>query len=226
MQNPTLDADNLFVDDDMEMDGDLIEDAPTAKPKHGTSVLAGGWDAAERALEKKGDYATDFKFRETSQLIKFVEDRPFAVYEEFWVEKEGKKSYVSLGDDDPLAVIAGQKPRSKFSFNVVVLTDEEPNLQILTAGPALARQLKAANEDPRRGPLTRHYWAISRQGTGPQTSYTLERIRRDELAEDWSLDADKVDAAVAKVTPYDSSEIRVLTYQEHLEVAQALVGGK
>lgn len=222
MQNPVMDADQYVIDE-----GDLVEDAPEAVGKHQTSVQAGGWDDAEQLMNKKdSDYATEFKFTEESQLVKFVQDNPFAVYEQFWIEKEGKKSYVSLGEDDPLAVVAGQKPRGKFAFNILVLTDETPNLQILTAPPTLARQLKAANDDPRRGPLSKHYWSMSRQGTGPQTTYTLERVKRDDVAEEWSISPDAADAVLATVTPYDSSEIRVLTYEEHMKVAQQLVGVK
>ena len=222
MQNPVMDADRYVADE-----GDLVEDAPQAVGKHQTSVQAGGWDDAADLMNKKDtEYATDFKFSESAQLIKFVEDNPFAVYEQFWIEKEGKKSYVSLGDDDPLAVVAAQKPRGKFAFNVLVLTDEKPTLQILTAPPTLARQLKAANDDPRRGPLSKHYWSISRQGSGPTTTYTLERVKRDDVAEEWSLDPAEADALLTAVTPYDSSEIRVLTYEEHMKVAQQLVGIK
>jgi hypothetical protein len=217
-----MDADQYVINE-----GDLVEDAPEAVGKHQTSVQAGGWSDAAKLMDKKeGDYATDFKFSEEARLVKFLEDNPFAVYEQFWIEKEGKKSYVSLGSDDPLAVVAGQTARGKFAFNVLVLTDDEPNLQVLTASPGLARQLKAANDDPRRGPLTRHYWSISRQGTGPTTLYSLERVKRDDLAEEWEVDPERVDAVAANVKPYDSSIIRVLTYDEHMEVAQALVGIK
>jgi hypothetical protein len=207
--------------------GDLVEDSASAVGKHQTSVQAGGWDDASKLMDKKdSDYAVDFKFTESAQLVRFVEDKPFAVYEQFWIEKEGKKSYVSLGDEDPLSVVAGQKPRGKFAFNVLVLTDDVPNLQILTAPPTLARQLKAANDDARRGPLSKHFWSVSRQGSGPQTTYTLERVKREDLSEEWELDPAVSDSLLHNLVPYDSSEIRVLSYEEHMTVAQALVGLK
>jgi hypothetical protein len=221
MKTPTADAES-YVDE-----GDLAPDDADATPSTGaSSVLGGGWDAAEAALSKKsGDYPTDFKFTEEARLVKFIEDQPFAVYEQFWIEKEGKKSYVSLGDDDPLAVVAGQKARSKFAFNVLVLTDDKPNLQILTAPPSLARQLKAANDDARRGPLSKHYWAIARQGSGAQTTYSLERVKRDDLADEWELDADEVDGHLKDIEPYDATSIYTLSYEEHMKVAQAIVKG-
>jgi hypothetical protein len=213
---PTLDASNY-----------LEEDSVDAQPKHGTTVQA-GWGAASKLMkpkEKSGGYATDFKFSEQPTLIRFLEDGPFYSYEQHWIDRtEGRRSFVHLGDDDPLAVIAGSKPRAKFAFNVLVLSDEEPNVQILTAGITLARILIAAHEDPKRGPLTKFDWAISRLGMGRDTQYIVERVRRDtDLAEEWELDPAKIDAIAATAVKYDKSAIYATTREEHLEVARSIV---
>lgn len=210
------------------VDADLyLEDSVEAAPKHGTTVQA-GWGAADAYLDKpkakSGNYATNFKFSETPTLVRFLEDAPFHVYEEHWIDRtEGRRSFVSLGEDDPLTVIAGSKPRAKFAFNVLVLSDEEPEVQIMTAGITLARQLRAANDDPRRGPLSKYFWALSRIGTGRDTQYTVERVRATDLAEEWELDPETVDAAIASAVGYDKSAIYVSTREEHLEVARSLV---
>jgi hypothetical protein len=210
------------------VDADLyLEDSVEAAPKHGTTVQA-GWGAADAYLDKpktkSGNYATNFKFSETPTLVRFLEDAPFHVYEEHWIDRtEGRRSFVSLGEDDPLTVIAGSKPRAKFAFNVLVLSDEEPEVQIMTAGITLARQLRAANDDPRRGPLSKYFWALSRIGTGRDTQYTVERVRATDLAEEWELDPETVDAAIASAAGYDKSAIYVSTREEHLEVARSLV---
>jgi hypothetical protein len=145
------------------------------------------------------------------------------VYELHWVEREGKKSFVCSGDECPLCTIAGDKPRAKFAFNVLVLSDETPTVQILTAPITFARQLQAANEDPRRGPLTKYYWAISRQGTGQQTQYTLDRVRATDLAEEWELDSDEIDALASKSVSYDKSAIYVSPDEELLKVAKQMI---
>jgi hypothetical protein len=205
----------------------LEEDTVDAQPKHGTTVQA-GWGAAAKLLkpkEKSGSYASEVKFSEQPVLVRFLEDGPFHAYEQHWIDRtEGKRSFVHLGDDDPLAVIAGSKPRAKFAFNVLVLSEEEPNVQILTAPITLARILFAAHEDPKRGPLTKFDWAISRLGMGRDTQYIVERVRRDtDLTEEWELDPAKIDAIAATAVKYDKSAIYVSTREEHLEVARSLV---
>jgi hypothetical protein len=205
----------------------LDEDSVDAAPKHGTTVQA-GWGAAAAILKPKresGDYPTDFRFSEKPQLVRFLENEPFAIYEQHWIDRtEGKRSFVALGDNDPLTIIAGSKPRARFAFNVLVLTDEEPTVQIMTVPASFARQLQQANEDPRRGPLTKYYWAISRQGTGPSTQYMLDRVRASDLAEEWDLDPENVEAAAASAVPYDKSVIYVASYEDHLKLARELVG--
>lgn len=203
---------------------DLVVDAPDASPKHGTSVQA-GWGAADVLLKPKasGDYPNDFRFVEQMQLVKFLENEPFSVYQQHWIEREGKKSFVCIGDNCPLCVQLGDSPRSKFAFNVLVLTDEEPSVQILTAPPTFARQLRAANDDEKRGPLTRHYWAISRQGSGPQTTYSLERVRATDLAEEWEIDPMQVDAMAADAVLYGPDSVYVTPREELHAVARQLV---
>lgn len=204
----------------------MVEDAVDAKPKHGTTVQS-GWAAAEsflKAKDKDSKYAANFKFSEEATLVRFLEDEPFMVYEEHWIDRtEGRRSFVSLGDDDPLTIIAGSKPRPKFAFNVLVLSEEEPNVQIMTVPITLARLLQAANEDPRRGPLTKFYWTLARLGTGRDTQYQLERVRATDLAEEWELDPEKIDEIAKNALRYDDSAISRTSYEEHLKVAREVV---
>lgn len=201
-----------------------VEDTPDATPNHGTTVQA-GWAAATDVLtpKKSGDYPIDFKFSEELQLVRFLENEPFAVYEQHWIEKEGKKSYVALGEDDPLTVIAGLKPRPKFAFNVLNLSGEQPELQVLTVPTSLARMLFAANDDPRRGPLTKNYWALSRTGTGAQTTFTLDRVKPSDLEEEWNLNHETIEEVAKNAPRYDSSIIKVASYEEHQQIARQLV---
>jgi hypothetical protein len=215
IQSPSMDAD-LYLEDDVD-----------ATPKHGTTVQA-GWGAAEAYLDKpkskSGNYATNFRFSEQPTLVRFLEDGPFHVYEEHWVDRtEGRRSFVCLKDECPLCTIAGDKPRAKFAFNVLVLSDEEPEVQIMTAGITLARQLRAANDDPRRGPLSKYFWALSRLGIGRDTQYTVERVRATDLAEEWELNPATVDGAVSSAVSYDQSAIYVSPREEMLELARTLV---
>lgn len=226
MQNPAVDA------SDYDQPLVLTEDAPEATPKHGTSVQA-GWGAADALLKpKKGDYPQDLKVSESVQLIRFLEDGPFKVYQQHWIEREGKKSFVCIDNEPeysetvdacPLCHVVGDKPRGKLAFNVLVCTEEVPAVKILTASPQLANQLRAINDDTRLGPLSKHYRAISRHGTGPLTSYSIDRVLARDLAEEWDLDAENLDAVAASVTKYDVSAVYVTPRAELLEIARSLV---
>lgn len=216
---PDIDATDYFVEDSVD-----------AAPKHGTTVQS-GWSAVSdlsKPKREKGNYPTDFRFTEEAQVIRFLEDEPFAVYKQHWIQLTNEngttswRSYVSTGESDPLTTIAGLLPRPKAAFNILSFASGEPEVQILTASVTLARQLQAANDDPRRGPLTKHYWAVSRQGIGRETQYTLDRVRADELS-GWGLDSANIDAFAATAPRYDASAIYVAPEEELLKVARELV---
>lgn len=204
-----------------------LEDSADSTPKHGTSVQA-GWGAADAFLNKpkstESKFATNFKFSETPTLVRFLDDAPFHVYEEHWVDRtEGRRSFVCHGDDCPLCTIAGDKPRAKFSFNVLVVSDEEPTVQVMTAGITLAKQLRTANDDPKKGPLSKHYWALSRLGTGRETQYIIDRVKASDLVEEWELDPTTIEPIAASAVRYDQSTVYVSPREELLELARTMV---
>lgn len=202
----------------------LEEDSADIQPKVGTTVQE-GWAAAEELLNvETTEFPTDFRFTEEPQLVKFLQDRPFATYEQHWIERpKGKKSFVCIGDGCPLCEILGDKPRGKFAFNVLVLTGENQVVQVLTAPPSLARQIKKAHDDERKGPLDREFWEISRMGTGPTTQYTLNFVRGRDLAEEWKLSPDTVNELVAKAEPFSADDVvRETPRSELLEIARSI----
>ena len=208
----------------VEAEDYLEEDTPDLQPKVGTTVQE-GWGAAEALLkEPTTEFPTDFRFSEEPQLVKFLQDRPFATYEQHWIERpKGKKSFVCIGDGCPLCEILGDKPRGKFAFNVLVLSAETPSVQVLTAPPSLARQIKKAHDDDRKGPIDKEFWEISRLGTGPQTQYTLNYVRGRDLAEEWKLTQDNVKELVADAEPFTADEVvRETPRSELLEIARSL----
>jgi len=211
---PSVDADTY-----------LTEDSETATPKVGTTVQQ-GWDSVDALLSTPatGDYPTDFKFTDQPQLVKFLDEGgPFASYEQHWIDgAPKKKSFVCIGDNCPMCDILGDKPRGKFAFNVLVLSDENPIVQILTAPPSLARQLVSAHKDDRKGPLNKEFWEISRLGTGPQTQYTLSFVRGRDLAEEWKLSPDTVQELVANAVPFTAEVIHETPRSEMLEIARSV----
>jgi hypothetical protein len=214
VNDPSVNANAYFVDED--------ENIPA---KHGTTVQS-GWDIADKFLKPKkeaGAYPTDFKIAEQPKLVRFLDDAPFMIYEQHWINRtEGKRSFICLGEDCPLCTIAGDMPRPRFVFNVLVLTEEEPTVQILNATPTMAKILRAKNDDPKFGPLTRFYWAISRQGTATTTQYIVERVKAIDLAEEWELDVEEVEKAISSSVKFDESAIFVSPREELLKLARQL----
>jgi hypothetical protein len=207
----------------VEANSYLSEDNEDAMPKVGTTVQQ-GWDAFDSLVqENSSDFPTDFKFSESPQLVKFLEDQPFASYEQHWIERpKGKKSFVCIGEACPLCDVLGDKPRGKFAFNVLVLSGEVQGVQIITAPPSLARQIKKAHDDERKGPLSKEFWEVSRLGSGPTTQYTLNFVRGRDLTEEWKLSADDVQELVAAAVPFTAEVIRETPRSEMLEVARSV----
>ena len=208
---PSVDADTY-----------LVEDSETIQPKVGTTVQE-GWDAFDSLVKSDSEFPTDFKFSEDSVLIKFLENRPFATYEQHWIDRpKGKRSFVCLGDNCPLCDILGDQPRGKFAFNVLVLTGDTQGVQIMTAPPTLARLIKKNHDDDRKGPIDKEFWEVSRQGTASTTQYTMIPVRGRDLAEEWKLDLEKVQELVAAAVPYTAEVIRETPRSEMLEVARSV----
>ena len=202
----------------------LEEDSEDLQPKVGTTIQQ-GWDAADALLKVEStEYPNDFRFTEEPQLIKFLNAQPFAIYEQHWIERpKGKKSFVCLGEECPLCDILGDKPRGRFAFNVIEVTGDNQKVQVLTAPPSLARLVRKAHEDERKGPLDREFWEISRMGTGPTTQYTLNFVRGRDLEEEWKLNPDEVTALVANAVQYTANDVvRETPRSELLEIARSL----
>jgi hypothetical protein len=182
-------------------DDDDEDDERSKRP-----ALRGGWAEAEKN-KTQGDWAKEVKLQNEEQVFKFIDDEPFVSYRQHWIERPGKKSFTCLDrptDKDkicPLCSIGDDKPRSFNAFNVLRLEgDEEPTLEVLVAGVKLTEQLKAADKG-RNGPLTEHYWAISRSGKGNSTAYNLIPVKERDLEDEWDvvpLDDDEIDEWVEK----------------------------
>jgi len=194
--------DNDFEDDEQEFtepskasnDSGLIRkpQAETSEPVR--KVVRSGWGSTERtSTNSDGDYAKRLKVTESIQIIKFIEDAPYARYRQHWVERKGQMSFTCIADMDsgtscPLCE-AGNRPSWRFNFNVVLLTPgEEPVLRSYEVGARVIDSLKNFNDHPAMGPLSKHYWTVSRSGKGATTSTNHQMVREGDL-EEWGLEA-------------------------------------
>jgi hypothetical protein len=199
----------------------------TERPAQSTSTfIQSGWDAAESTSIAAGDFPKEFKFNDGEfQVIKFIDPNgPFAVYKQHFLSQitSGKRSFVSLGANDPLCVKLGSKPEDKKAFSIVNLSAAGgPQRQMLIASPRLYKSLHAAHFSP-QGPLTKNYWAISRTGKMQTTVYHINAVKGRDLMEDYGINEEEAEKALASIKPFERSAIKEPTWEELEAVAASL----
>jgi hypothetical protein len=186
-------------DDDI-MENDEQEISTPAPAPQGRTLVRGGWGSVEAVKNSDSPFAQRMKVTEEPQIIKFLADEPYASWKQHWVERQGQKSFVCISDFDekgcPLCD-AGLRPSVRIAFNVALLIPgEEPVLKSYEVGPRVIDQLKNFHNDPRTGPLSKHYWAISKTGKGATTA-TAHQIVKERDLEEWNMAG--IDDAAFKV---------------------------
>jgi hypothetical protein len=188
-----------------------------------SSIIQTGWASVKEASIKNSKYATDFKFDEDLQLVKFISSEPIS-FMQHWVNRPGKKSFVSIGEDDPLIAV-GSVPSRKFAFTVLNLSDPEgPQLELMTVGIRLCKQIEKLASDPKTGPLNRSdmYFAVSKSGTGTKTTHTIVPVKERDLADDWDIDPVATADYVKTLKAYTADAIYMSSRQELSEVAREI----
>jgi hypothetical protein len=215
-------TDEYAVEND-EFASSAIEDRPAQST---STVVLEGWDAAQSTVS--GDFPKEFKFVDGEfSIIKFLDPNgPFAVYKQHFLSQitSGKRSFVSLGANDPLCTKIGSKPEDKKAFTIANLSAAGgPQRQMLIASPRLYKSLHAAHFSP-AGPLTKNYWAISRTGKMQSTVYHLNPVKARDLQEDWGItDIDEMEKTITSMVPFDRSAIKEPTWEELEAVAASLL---
>ena len=213
----------------MPIEYDVAEKSDTPPVENVRKVVRSGWAAVDSMKQDDANYAVRLKTVSDPVIIKFLEDEPYASFRQHWVNRTGQKSVICRdGMDDngcPLCD-AGNRPRPLFSFNVLLMErGEEPALRSYEAGTRVIAVLRNLNEDDRQGPLPKHYWAVSRSGTGPQTQYNHMLIKERDLKEEWHVDplsTETLDQAAAKA--YDADILRISTHAEMISIVNEDVG--
>jgi hypothetical protein len=180
-------------------------------------LIKRGWGNAEQARSANSPFAERLKFAEEPVLIKFLEDEPYTSYHQHWIDrKQGQRSFTCIADINPKGCPlcdAGDRPSLRTAFNVALLIDGEWLVKSYEVGPRVFDSLKNFHQDRRMGPLSRHYWAVSKSGKGGTSQTNHQMVKADDLEDMW--DADPIsDAAMAKLKEkvYDESIVRIPNY--------------
>jgi len=190
-----------------------------------SSSIQSGWAAAKKAVAKSSEkYTSDFRFEEDVKLIKFISGEPMT-FMQHWVNRPGKKSFISIGEGDPLIAV-GSKPDQKFAFTVLNMSEEEPQLQLMIVGVRLCGQLEKLHMDKKTGPLDRPdiYWAVSKSGTGTKTAYSITPVKERDLADDWDIDPVAAAELIKTLKPLGPDALHIPTKAELEEIAREIAG--
>ena len=221
-ETPNVDSYVVNTPTQQDLEEIFTAEDETETPER-SSVIQTGWAAAKKAVAKSNKtFATDFRFDEDVQLIKFIGNEPMS-FMQHWVNRPGKKSFISIGEGDPLVAV-GSKPDQKFAFTVLNLSDEDPQLQLMIVGVRLCGQLEKLDSDKKTGPLNRPdiYWAVSKTGTGTKTSYTVNPVKERDLAEDWGIDPVAAAELIKTMKPLGAEALHTSTKAELAEIAREI----
>jgi hypothetical protein len=208
-----------------ENDDFSVQNATEIAGRPSNAISSSGWDTPAAG---GGNYPVDFKFIDGQfQIVKFIDPSatPFASYKEHWLTQKtsGKRSYISLGSNDPLCVKLGSVPRHIRAFTIANLSAQGgPQRQVLKATPRLYKTLYAAHHNQQFGPLNRNYWALSRTGEMAAITYQVNPVKERDLQEDWGIDLAAVTPIVNEMQAYDSSIFKAPTWDELEAIANAL----
>lgn len=182
-------------------------------------IVSSGWGGYKRMKdEAPSKWEQTYKPPEDGEeIIKFLEDGPYANVLEHWVDEmpKGKpKSYTCLGshNDCPLCDI-GDVPTAYVKFNIAVIPEDgEPVVRVYKTGITMTEAIKKY-ADSRQGPLTNPdlYFATTTNVSGKGKSATKRQavrpVKARDLEDDFEippLDDDELDKLEKRCWTVDS----------------------
>lgn len=206
--------------------------APVVKPRPkpaagGASVIRRGWSASQQVMDSASPFAQSLKVTEHSQIIKFLEDEPYASYLRHWIERstpQGRNKIpficpTSVGKPCPLCDI-GDHPQSVSAFNVALISDDGVAIiKTWDVGVKMLNSIKKWHNDSRIGPLPKGYFMVSNSGKG--TTADLIPVKASLLEEDFGT-IPPTDEALEALDRYDANILQIPKHSELQEIAAEL----
>jgi hypothetical protein len=191
-----------------------------------------GWDAHKQVKSRVSKFSRDDQFaidKDDEELIHFLEDEPFASWNEHWIQEitDGKKSFVCLGDDCPLCD-SGIKVTYRDAWNIVTFDPKgNPSVKYWVASPDPADRIAEKHANPRTTPLNRVdlYFVVTKsKAKGRGFSYGLEAIDAASVSKDFQVDPlteDELKDLESEMFT-DDAVVRASTRRELLDVLEGL----
>ena len=203
--------------------------APVAQPQQAPAgKLRRGWSAGQSVMDSGSNYTQALKLDSNTQIIKFLEDEPYAAFQRHWIRRVSangntvNRPYVcleSVGQNCPLCSALGDRPQAVSSFNVALIGDDGvPVLKTWDVGSRIFKAILNFSKDSKFGPLTRGYYAVHKTGTGTQSQTNLLPIKSDAaLLDDYSVQPPTPES-LSSLGLYDSSAITIPALKELQEI--------
>lgn len=200
-----------------------------------SQAIREGWSAGKQTMDATSSYAQAFKPEKDMQIVKFLQDKPYASWRRHWVERQGQQGTIkrpyacpeTVGKECPLCKI-GDKVQGVSSFNVAVIGDDGvPILKTWDVGVKLFNVLANYNADPKVGPLVKGYFGVTQSGggggrrSGGQVQTNVSPISPTALKADYDVIAPST-AELGRLKLYTRDVIEIPKRSELEEVAQEL----
>jgi hypothetical protein len=190
------------------------------------SVGGRGWGSYEKTKQATSSFPDDFKVTGDEVLFKFLDDEPFWVYLQHWIERKGKRSWTCLEVRCPLCDDAGDKPSQQVCFNVVDFTDpQDPKVKVWKVGPMVADILKNFAKSDKTKPLNRDdlYFSARKETKNNKTNYYIIPVKERDIYDDWEVDPDDVDLDALEADAYDETIFKVNSRSELKQIAREIL---
>lgn len=207
------------------------DDGEDERPRRSKPNSTGkGWKAFKQKREETSDFVKNYTLPEKASLIKILDEEPFSVYAEHWLDDlpaNTKKSYVCIGEDCPLCDI-GEKARVYSMFNILDLSDpENPVVKPWKVSQTVTDILEGYAEEDKTSPLNREdlYWSIHKTGGGKKgrVQTHLNPVKARDLDEDWDFDPPLSEDELDEFTLFAEDDVLFFnTRRELKELADSL----
>lgn len=194
------------------------------------SKIKGGWGESQKQMDSTSTFAQTYRPDEKTQIIKFLEDVPYAAFRRHWIERttpEGKVNrpwtcLLSFDDPCPLCEI-GDRPQAVSCFNIAIC-DENGSVtrKSWDVGARLYNVLQAYARDPKIAPLTKGFFLVSRTGKKGSTQYNVVPVKATALEEDYDTPVPSTEALQA-LDLYTVDIVEVPTAKTLRDLAAELV---
>jgi hypothetical protein len=186
-----------------------------------------GWGSYEKTKSATSSFPENFKVTGEAVVVKILDEEPFLVFLQHWIERKGKRSWTCLESRCPLCDDAGDKPSQQVCFNVVDFTDpDDPQIKIWQFGPMVADILKNYSKDKKTAPINRDdlYFSVSKQTKNNKTTYYITPVKERDLADDWDIEPlSEEDLEEFDDKAYDEDVLQVNTRNELKTIAREIL---